>query len=183
MSKHQTMSFISSGVFWGGIIILFGLSIILREIFHVHIPFVRIIFGCILIYWGIKMISGGFGRNHWGRNAAVFNEAKMNYDDAQKEYNTVFGSSTIDLFKMENKGDRKIEVNIVFGNCALILNDSIPIKVEISSAFASATTPDKNMSALGKSTYYTSAYKENQPYIFIEANVVFGKLDIESKKW
>ena len=60
MSNIRPMSFLSTAAFWGVIIVLIGLSIILREVFHVNIPFVRIIFGVLLIYWGVKIISNGF---------------------------------------------------------------------------------------------------------------------------
>ena len=177
------MTFFSSAIFWGVIVILVGLSIILRAVFGIHIPFLRIIFGFVLIYWGVKMITGGsfrFSRS----NSAVFNEARLDYDDSQREYNIVFGSGTIDLFKMEaNPPNKRIEVSVVFGNGTVILNDSIPILVELSSAFGAATTPDKTLNALGKSTFSTSAYKANEPYVFIKASVVFGKLDVQVKKW
>ena len=176
------MSYLSSAAFWGFIIVLVGLSILLREIFHIHIPFVRILFGFILVYWGVKMIAGGFGRS-WSSNSVVFNESNMSYDDSKKDYNVIFGSSTIDLFKMENKVGQKIEVNVVFGNGTLIINDSIPTLVEISSAFGSAQAPDKSVNALGKTSYTTSTYKDGEPCVFIKASVVFGRLEIQSKRW
>jgi hypothetical protein len=182
MSNSKTMSFLSSGAFWGAVIVLFGLSIILREVFQIHIPFMKILFGLILIYWGIKMIAGGFNRS-WSHNSAVFTESKMSYDDSQKEYNIIFGSGTIDLFKIENTGSKKIEVNVVLGNGILILNDGIPAKVEMSSVFGTAEAHDKSVNALGKTNYTTSAFKDGEPFIFIEAKVVFGKLEVQSKRW
>jgi hypothetical protein len=182
MSNSKTMSFISSSAFWGGIIILFGFSIVLREVFHIHIPFVRIIFGVILIYWGVKMITGSFGR-HWGNNSAVFNERNIRYDGYQRDYNVIFGSSTIDLFKMDNTLNKRMDVNVVFGNAILILNDSIPTRVEMTSVFGSAEAPDRSINAMGKTTFSTSSYKEGEPCVQIEAKVVFGKLEVQSKRW
>lgn len=176
------MSFLSSAAFWGAIIILFGLSIILKEIFHVHIPLVRIIFGLILVYWGVKMIAGGFNRS-WNSNSAVFNNVKMEYDGSKKDYNIVFGHGVIDLFKIENQTDQKIEVNVVFGHGIIILNDSIPIKVSMNAVFGSAEAPDKSANGFGETSFTTSAYKEGEPSVRIEGNVVFGKLEIQSKRW
>jgi len=176
------MSVLSSGVFWGVVILLIGLSVILRAVFHIHIPFVRILFGCILIYWGIKMVAGGFNRN-WNSDSAIFSDSNMSYNGSQREYNIVFGNGTIDLFKTEFKGSKKIEVNVVFGSGDLVLNDSIPMKVEMTSVFGSCQAPDKSVNALGKTTFTTSAYKEGEPFIFLETNVVFGRLNIENKRW
>jgi predicted membrane protein len=179
----RPMGFLSTAAFWGVIIVLIGLSIILREVFHINIPFVRIVFGILLIYWGIKIISGGFGRK-WDRHSAVSNEAKMVYDDDQKDYDIVFGRGTIDLFKMQTPiQNKKIDISVVFGNGLLILNDSIPIKVKMTAVFGSAEAPDKSANGFGETTYTTSAYNENGPHILIDATTVFGKTEIQSRKW
>lgn len=183
MSKSRNMSFISTGAFWGVVIILFGLSILLREVFHIHIPFVKILFGLLLVYWGVKMIAGGFMRSGAG-NATVFGNAEMEYDVSHDDYDIVFGSGTIDLFKMETPTQtRKVEVSVVFGNGVLIINDSIPMKIEMNSVFGASVLEDKRINALGKTYNTTSAYKEGQPYIKLETNVVFGRLVIQSKRW
>jgi len=181
--NRYPMNFFSSAVFWGVIVILVGLSIILKAVFGIHIPFVRIIFGFIFIYWGVRMITGGaFGFSRG--NSAIFNQAHMNYDESQRDYDIIFGNGTVDLFKMEaNQTNKRIEVNVVFGNGTVILNDSIPTLVEMNSVFGAATSPDKTVNAIGKTTFTTSAYKANEPYVFIKASVVFGKLDVQTRKW
>ena len=35
------MRFLSSGIFWGFIVILFGVGILLKSVFHVNIPFFK----------------------------------------------------------------------------------------------------------------------------------------------
>jgi len=183
MSKSRSMNFISSGTFWGVIIILFGLSILLREVFHIHIPFMKIIFGLLLIYLGVRVIAGGAWKNKTS-NTSVFAESDMKYDPIHDDYDIVFGSGTIDLFKMETPTQkRKIEVSVVFGNGTVIVNDSIPMKIEMNSVFGASVLEDKRVNALGTSYNTTSAYKEGQPYVLLETNVVFGKLTIQSKKW
>ena len=177
------MNFISTGTFWGVIIILFGLSILLREVFHINIPFMKIIFGLLLIYWGVRVIAGSAWRNH-SDNTAVFSDSEMQYDPKHDDYDIVFGSGTIDLFKMDAPTQkRKIEVSVVFGNGTVVVNDSIPMKIEMNSVFGASILQDKRINALGKSYNYTSAYKEGEPFVLLETNVVFGRLTIESKKW
>lgn len=183
MPNQHTMSFISSAVFWGIIIVLIGLSIILREVFHINFPFIRVIFGLLLIYWGIKVIVGGFYRNHH-HHSAVFSEAKMDARGKGGEYNIVFGNGTIDLFKMETPDrNQKVEVNVVFGSGTLILNDSIPARIEMNTVFGRVRSPERGSGGFGTSSYQTSAYKENEPYVKIEANAVFGNLEIENRRW
>jgi len=74
----------SSAVFWGVLIIIFGLSIILKEVFHINFPFLRVIFGIFLIFWGIKVISGSSWKNK-NEDSAIFTSANMNYDKSKKE--------------------------------------------------------------------------------------------------
>ena len=181
MSKTRSMSFFSSAVFWGVIIILIGLSIITKQVFGYSFPLFKIIIGLFFIYIGIKILSSGFYSNS---STVVFGESKMNYDDSQQQYSVVFGNGQIDLFKLpEPTENKKVEVNVIFGNGTVIVNDSIPMQIELSSAFGSAETPDKTVSALGKSTYFTSSYKQGVPFYFVKASVVFGRLQIVNKKW
>jgi predicted membrane protein len=183
MPKNNSMHFLSTAAFWGALIVLFGLSIILREVFDIHIPFVKIIFGFILIYWGVRMVFGGFGHTI-SNNSAVFGNAKMTYDSDQKDYSIVFGNGTIDLFKMEMPTEKKkVDVSVVFGNGQLIINDSIPMKVKMSAAMGEFVAPDNKLNAIGNSTFTTSTFNENQPYVLVNASVVFGKLVLESRKW
>ncbi len=183
MSKSQTMSIVSSAVFWGVIIIFIGLSIILKEVFHINFPFLRVLFGLLLIFWGIKVISGRSWKSK-GENNAIFSSANMNYDEQKQDYNIVFGSGNVDLFKSDlPEKNKKIEVNVVFGEANLILNDSIPSKVEMSSVFGSVRADDREAVAFGSSTFTTSAFKESMPYYKIKANAVFGSIKIENKKW
>ncbi|HNS12171.1 MAG TPA: LiaF-related protein [Bacteroidia bacterium] len=173
----------SSAVFWGVLIILFGLSIILKEVFHINFPFLRVIFGIFLIIWGIKVISGSSWKNK-NENTAIFSSANMSYENSKKEYNIVFGRGDIDLFKSEMPDrNRKIEVNVVFGNGNLIINDSIPTRVEMNSVFGNVRTDKDKASGFGSATYTTGTYNPNEPHYKIEANAVFGNLVIDNRKW
>jgi hypothetical protein len=48
----------------------------------------------------------------------------------------------------------------------------------MNSAFGNAVAPDHSSISFGEYTYRSKSYKEGQPYLKIEADVVFGKLDI-----
>lgn len=55
------------------------------------------------------------------------------------------------------------------------VNPEIPTVIKISSAFGSGNTPDGSTIVFGDHTYRTG---EGTPALVIEANVVFGKIDI-----
>jgi predicted membrane protein len=177
------MSFVSSGLFWGVIIILIGLSIILKEVFHIHFPFLRVLFGVLLIYWGIKVISGNSWKSNKG-NTSVFSSGNINYSRLEKEYNIVFGKGNIDLFKADIPSENtKLEMNVVFGSADLILNDSVPAMVQMNSVFGNVRSADRQTGGFGSGVFTTPAYSQDKPHYLIEANAVFGNINIDSKKW
>ena len=50
--------FFSSSVIWGSLLILFGLSIVIKELFGINVPVFRLALAGFLIYLGICMLSG-----------------------------------------------------------------------------------------------------------------------------
>ena len=43
------MGFLFSGVFWGGVLVLLGISIIIKVVFHIDIPVFRVVVALVLI--------------------------------------------------------------------------------------------------------------------------------------
>ena len=52
--------FMFSAVFWGVIVVIVGLSIILRA-FGIKIPVMSVMFGLLFVYIGMSILTGGFG--------------------------------------------------------------------------------------------------------------------------
>jgi predicted membrane protein len=171
------MNFLSSGVFWGVVIVLFGISIILKEILHVDIPVFRLLAGFIIIYVGVRMLVGWHGYNY--RNAVVFSEARISAGNSNNEYKVIFGKGTVDLTADRVKeAHGTIKVDTIFGDCSLLVDQAVPMKIEINAAFAGAIMPDGNVISTGKVVYTTKAYKEGENFVYVKADVVFGSLKI-----
>lgn len=186
MQKERHMGFFSSGVFWGAVVILLGISILLRTIFHIHLPIVRVLFGVFLLYMGIRIIAGGFWRGGWGYNgnSTVFGNANMKYDSDKRDYSIVFGNGTIDLSNIRSViDDRTVEVNVVFGNGTVRVNDTIPVIVRSTTAFGNTVMPDRNGAAFGEMQYTSPSYVAGQPHLTIETNCVFGKITVQKSQW
>lgn len=176
------MDFMTSGMFWGVVVILFGLSMLINAIFHVDIPFFRILFGLIVIYWGFCLITGNSCKWRTGRGTAVFTESTVAANETDREFSVVFGKNTVDLttLKLADKNTR-VETNTVFGDTILIVDPSIPTRIMVSTAFAHATLPNGNENSFGEMQYTTKEYKEGANSLHIEANVVFGNLRVVNK--
>jgi predicted membrane protein len=177
------MCFLFSGAFWGLLLVLLGISIIVRVMFHIHIPLFRIIVALIFIYFGIRMLVGGF----WPRNCcgdwkghAVFTESTVKTTSfGGEEHNVVFGKSTVDATDSSlTDQNREFNLNTVFGQTDLRISAAVPTIVKATAAFSSAQFPDGNVITFGDYTYKTKSYAENAPHRKIKASVVFGGLRI-----
>jgi len=179
------MNIIFSGIFWGALLIVLGILIIIKILFHVDIPVFRILIALFFIWLGVKIIADGFS---FGKNAdedksnIVFSETNVNAGTGDNEYNIVFGKGVIDLHQIalsDIKGDYvTIKVNSVFSGGVVKLNPEIPTVVRAESAFGGIQMPDGNSTAFGRYTYRTKNYRDGAKYIYVKANVVFGGLQI-----
>jgi hypothetical protein len=176
------MGFFFSGIFWGSILILLGLSVIVRIAFNIHIPLMRIIFALILIYFGVRVLVGG-SWCRWGcgnSNTVLFSETKTEFSKDLSEYNIVFGKGVIGLSDPSlAEKNRKIKVNTVFGAAELRINPAVPALVRVTSAFAGARMPDGNTISFGDYVYKTKSYSDTAPSLRVDATVVFGGLEIK----
>jgi len=124
------MGFLFSGVFWGIILILIGAAIIIRIVFNVNIPVLRIVFAVVLIYLGIRVLIGGPWTGST-KNSAVFQSSDMAITEDAREYNVIFGSSRIDATAKLTKENEKIEVNTIFGSSVLVISPDVPTIVKV----------------------------------------------------
>lgn len=171
-----------AGIFWGVILIIVGLSIILRIFLDVNI--FRIIIASIFILIGIKMLVGRHVFHyHRDDSHVVFGERIINSAPVDgTEYSTVFGRTVYDFRNATDfpAGETKITVNTVFGETDIILPKDVAVQVKADAAFANAMMPNGNTISFG-STMYDSDIPDtgNFPRVKINASVVFGNLKIK----
>ncbi len=170
-----------SGLFWGIFLILIGLTIITKVLFNISIPLFRIGFALLLIYFGIKVLTGRPICSK-GKNAVWFSDSKIENTGSSDKYDIVFGKGIIDLSGVSLTGGTvKKEINTVFAAGIVKINPQLPTRITLNSAFAGAKMPDGNLTSFGKYTYQSPNYKEGENHLEIAANVVFASLEIISK--
>ncbi len=176
------MSFLFSGIFWGLVVVLLGLLIIINAIFGTRIPIFPILFGLFLIWLGIRVITGP--SHHKTPQSAIFEEKTIITDSTSGKYDVVFGKGVIDLtgYKVE-EGVKRIEINTIFGSSEIKIDPTMPVKIRASSAFGSARMPDKSMVGFGENTYRTDTLKQTDTknYLLIDLHVVFGSAEVYGK--
>lgn len=178
------MDFLFSGVFWGIVIMLIGLSVILKVVFHVNIPVFGIVFGLVIVYFGISIIMHSFGvKGKWHKGTeTVFNEATVN-DPGEKEYSTVFGKLNIDLSNVDiSQGTVRKEINVVFAGAVIKIPKDRPVKIVANAAFAGIRLPDGGAAAFGTYVYKSPSFEEGKNALVLEVNTVFGGTEIDLVK-
>lgn len=174
------MNFLFSSIFWGIVIIFFGLSIIFKAVFNLDVPVFRIVFSIIIIYIGLSMLTGTSGIKNT-KNKAVFQEKKLEYQKNVSEYSVIFSKGDLDLTKIILTENKSIEYNVVFGSGELTINSKTPAKITASAAFGETKLPDGNSVSFATTVYKTKAYKEGEKYLDLKVNAVFGGLEIKEK--
>jgi hypothetical protein len=168
------------GIFWGALLVLIGLSLIIKFVFNVDFPLVKIVVAFAFIYLGIKILVGGqcrFFAMHKDETAIIFGETNFDSIEKEKEYSVVFGKGTFDLrnIKVDTGQVYKVQLNTVFGASELLIDKEQPVKIRSNAAFAGVELPNHNTTAFG-TAFYTSDTVDtaNGGYIEVETNTVFG---------
>jgi len=175
------MGFLSSGIFWGTIVVIFGISMLLKAVFHIDLPVFRILLGLIVIYFGLRLITGWHGCS--AETSASFSETKAASQNLKGEYNVAFGKSTIDLSDTDlSGGGRTLKLGTTFGETVILVDKNTPIDMHVDSIFSGVNMPDGNTAAMGSLVYRSPAYKEGNNCLNIKADVIFGSLRIVTKQ-
>lgn len=166
------MNFLFSSIFWGSVLIILGLSFIIR------IPVFRILFAMILIYIGVKVLIGK-PLCKIEKNTAVFSESKFCASSSPNGHNIIFGNGTIDLSNIDIKDNSvTAKVNVVFGAGTIKLNPKIPTEISVNSAFARSKMLDGNIIPFGEYNYKSENFKDNENHLNLQVNVVFGNMEL-----
>ena len=174
------MGFLSSGLFWGAVLVIFGISILLKAVLHVDIPVFRILAGLIIIYVGLKVITGWHGCVT--SNAAVFSEYSVASKDLKGDYSVVFGKGTIDMTGADIKDKTMtIRIDTVFGETTVLVDKNIPLKVQADAVFSGVKMPNGDAASIGSLAYTSPEYRQGENCLIIKADTVFGALKIINK--
>lgn len=168
------------GVFWGIILIVFGIGIILKVIFGVSV--FRILIAVFFILIGLKILVGKSAINiNSNEKDVIFNDRRYTvFPDQSTEFNTIFGKSTYDFrdAKMPVDLPLELEFSAIFGHTELLLPPGLGVKIKAEAVFGSIQLPNNNTVNFGDS-YYTSKHDTiTDNLINIKASAVFGNIEI-----
>jgi len=155
------MDIFFGNLFWGLLLVLFGLSIIFKG-FGLNIPLVKTFIAIIIIMFGVKLLVGGSSFGSWRKREIKTSTTSKH----RKEYTMVFASGHQDLRK-HLKDIKELEITVVFGSGLIYLPDNIDFDIETTSVFGQTILP--------------KAPSNNGQKIRVDATAVFGRLEFVFK--
>jgi len=171
-----------AGVFWGALLILIGLALIIRFVFNVDFPIVKVLVAIFFIYLGIRILFGSFGmfRFETGPDDVIFNEKEFYRPEHNKEYNIVFGKGNFDFTDIDlSDGNVNVKIGTVFGASEIRIDRSMPVKIDADAVFSGAELPDGNTAVFGSSSYQTESYRPDSNHLRIKLDVVFAGVQVK----
>lgn len=173
------MGFLFSPVFWGSVIVLFGLAIILKAVFHIDLPLFRICFGIVLIYIGVRILAGGkMTPGFQSGNQTIFGNGEMKYDGSKREFTTAFANSLVDLKNLE-ADPQPIHIHTVFGRTVVKMPKGADVKVETSTAFGATVLPGGQMAANFGDSEWRGKNNGKEARAVVQVKTVFGQTVLE----
>jgi hypothetical protein len=166
-------------LFLGLLVMLIGISIVLEAIFHIHLPFIRLALGLFFIYLGIRFLTGGRWRDGELRVSGVLRDDSYTPSGGDHvKHDVIFGRSVVDLTRLAHDGGEvRAEINTIFGATVVKIDPSVPLEIEVSSAFGDARLPDQSVTAIGNMRYRPAGQKD-PPRLRVRLNVVFGSSQV-----
>ncbi|MCK5128936.1 MAG: hypothetical protein KAQ68_03720 [Clostridiales bacterium] len=153
-------------VFWAVILIVIGIVIILNQTFDWSVSVFAIVFGVILIFLGISVLTRP---TNTGINGVFANGSIQSLNKNDNSF--IFSNVTVTLDGYE---DDNLEVNSIFSNVKIHTNGKSVI-VKSSGAFSSTVFPDRSVLSFGDRMYE----RDGENTIHIKTSCVFGSITIE----
>lgn len=168
--------------FWGLVFVVIGVLLILRNVFGIDIPVWGVLWPILLILLGLSILLRP--RWRWGKvseHEVIMDEGSMKVSNAQDKYDTIFGHGMIDFsdIKAPEKGSRKLEVNSIFSGVEMKISEDTPMRIVGTGVFGGVEFPNGQSAAFGERTYTTKAFDSEKPYVYVKVSAVFGGVEIK----
>ncbi|MCF8332035.1 MAG: cell wall-active antibiotics response protein [Bacteroidales bacterium] len=171
-------NFLTSGTFWGSILIILGALLVIENVTDINIPVIKVFLSLMLIIIGILVLTGK--TRHRDKNTVIFSEANFDFDKETEEYSVVFGQATLDLRNINIPEDIFIKASAVFGEMHIIIDPGMNYKIVSNTAFGSVNMPgNRPNNGFGTAEVKSQNFNEQQPKIIIKADAVFGSINIK----
>jgi predicted membrane protein len=169
----------NQSLIWGTILILLGISLLLKSLFRITIPLVRPFLGCVMIYLGLTIMMDPFHQTP-DKRTVIFAKSNLIAQETVHIYNTTFGASKVDLTTLQQHTEpQQITINTVLGATEIMLDPTITTKITVNAICARAELPDETLVSFGRNIYRSS--DANEPQLIIHINAVLANVSVTFK--
>ncbi|MFC2115901.1 LiaF domain-containing protein [Bacteroidota bacterium] len=170
-----------TGIFWGVLLILIGLALIIRFVFNVDFPVVKVMFALFFVYIGLRILFGSFGFFKFETKSTdvLFSEKEFYEPTNNKEYNVIFGQGNFDFTNIDlSQGNVNVKISTVFGGTEIKIDRDMPVRIVADAVFSGAEFPDGSTAVFGSSSYQTESFRPDTNHLKIKLDVVFAGVKI-----
>ena len=170
-----------AGLFWGALLLLLGIALIIKVVFQIDFPVFKVAVGIFLVLLGIKLLFGRFviPSRHFDPEETIFNEKTYHDPESGKEYTVLFGKGVYDFTDVDlSKGMHRTKISTVFGGTQIIVPRDAPVRIKADAVFAGAEMPDGNTAVFGNTVYESDNWSPDSAGIDIKVDVVFGGVQV-----
>ena len=161
--------FYASKLLLGLFVIGGGIYILIRYCFNINMPFIlytpifRMIIGMIIIFLGAYILVG----MHYVSDSVPKNK--------RTKYDVYFKTKTIDLSDLEIDRNRIIDINTVFADTVIFINDKVQVHIKASSAFGSVSLPTGDSVSFGETNFVMGTYDS---ILYLNVNAAFAQIRV-----
>lgn len=173
-----------AGLFWGALLLLLGIALIIKVVFNVDFPVFKVIIGVFFIFIGLKVLFGRvlIPEGKIGPNETIFSERVYDDPESGNEYSVIFGKGVYDFSSVDlSEGDVRVEINTVFGGSEIRVREDMPVRIQADAVFAGAELPDGNTAVFGSAVYESNSFSRDSSALYIKTSTVFGGTQVVRK--
>jgi hypothetical protein len=163
-------------LFWGTLLILIGLQLLVSAIFGIDLPVLRLAFGVWIVYLGISLLYGIMPWRtylyHWSTNSTH----KTQTEDSSS-HSVVFGTQHLNFSDLDFTVQTEKTTNTVFGTTYITLDPTVPTSINASAIFGTVIFPNNRQVASGSESYNNYS-NSDVSVLILNVNAVFGTVII-----
>lgn len=164
-------------LFWGFLLILIGVVIIINILLGLNIPIFKIFFAALFIYFGITLLMPDkckSWRKSYYRCYSNYSRSSIDQTDSAngEDYKACFTSATINLNSWANINYSKtIRISAQFSDLKVDLPEGLPVRVKASPSFSTIVLPNGE-----NNVEYTNLYGAGEPILTVYIDAVFSNV-------
>jgi hypothetical protein len=168
---------------------LLGFSLMLKILFGIDFPVIRVTIALVFVVMGIRLASGATagglfsGRGH---DAVAFGEAEyeiLEETAGEHAFTIVCGRGSIDLSASSPlvTEDPEITVHVVCATCIIYYNPARPIRITAHTFVADCHLPDDGSTVMGTVHFRTPGYPPNARFLNLRVHAGLAKVTFVPK--